>query len=87
MATWTPKTTDEIKSEIFEFLRNTSYASTSLDPLPGGAANYIYRASLSKPLEDGTTEVLIKHGEGYMAVAPENKISIERCVLEIPYEI
>ena len=82
MATWTPKTTDEIKTEVFEFLRNTRYASTSLDPLPGGAANFIYRATLSTQLDDGTTEVLIKHGEPYMAVASENKISIDRCVLE-----
>lgn len=81
MATWTPKTADEIKSEVFNSLRGTPYASDTLDPLSGGAANFIYRATLSKPLEDGTTEVLVKHSEPYMAVAPQNKISIDRCVL------
>jgi len=86
MTSRTPKTTDEIKSEVFDFLRNTRFASTSLDPLPGGAANFIYRATLSTHLDNGTTEVLIKHGEPYMAVASENKISIGRCVLDVPYE-
>jgi hypothetical protein len=75
-----PKTAEEIKSEIFEWLKKTKYAATSLEPLPGGSANFIYRAKLSTPLEDGTTDVLVKHGEGYMAVAPANKISTERCV-------
>jgi hypothetical protein len=75
-----PKTADEIKSEIFQWLKGTRYASTSLVPLSGGSANFIYRAGLSTPLEDGTTDVLVKHGEGYMAVAPANRISTDRCV-------
>jgi len=75
-----PKSADEIKSEIFEWLKGTKYVSISLEPLSGGNANFIYRAQLSTPLEDGMTNVLIKHGEGYMAVAPANKISIDRCV-------
>jgi hypothetical protein len=76
----TPKTAGEIKSEIFEWLKGMRYASTSLEPLSGGSANFIYRADLSTPLEDGTTDVLVKHGEGYMAVAPANRISTDRCV-------
>jgi hypothetical protein len=75
-----PKTAEEIKSEIFEWLKKTKYEATSLDPLSGGSANFIYRAKLATPLQDGTTDVLLKHGEGYMAVAPANKISTERCV-------
>jgi hypothetical protein len=75
-----PKTSEEIKSEIFGWLKKTKYAASSLEPLLGGSANFIYRAKLSTPLEDGTTDVLVKHGEGYMAVAPANKISTERCV-------
>ena len=76
----TPKTTDEIKSEVFEWLKGTRYASTSLEPLLGGSANFIYRAHLSEPLEDGTAEVLVKHGEGYMASHPANKLATDRCV-------
>jgi hypothetical protein len=74
------KTSGEIKSEIFEWLKKTKYAAISLEPLSGGSANFIYRARLTTPLKDGTTDVLVKHGEGYMAVAPANKISTERCV-------
>jgi hypothetical protein len=75
-----PETADEIELEVFEWLKGTKYASTSLEPLSGGNANFIYRAQLSTPLGDGTTNVLVKHGEGYMAVAPTNKISTDRCV-------
>jgi hypothetical protein len=75
-----PKTSDEIKTEIFKWVKGTRYASISLEPLSGGSANFIYRAHLSTSLEDGTTDVLVKHGEGYMAVAPANKISTNRCV-------
>ena len=82
MASWTPKTPEEIQSEVFNSLQDSQYASTSIETLTGGAANFIYRANLSKPLKDGTTDVLVKHGEGYMAIAPANKISIGRCVIE-----
>ena len=71
---------DRINSEVFEWLKGTPYAAASLEPLSGGSANFLYRARLSKPLEDGTTDVLVKHGEAYMAVAPENKMATERCV-------
>jgi len=71
---------DQIKAQVFEWLKGTQYASTSLESLSGGQANFIYRAHLSTPLEDGTTYVLVKHGEGYMAKHPDNKLTIDRCV-------
>lgn len=76
----TPKTPNETKSEVFEWLKGTRYESISLEPILGGQANFIYRACLSKPLEDGTTDVLVKHGEGYMARHPANKLTTDRCV-------
>ncbi len=80
-----PKTAEKIKSEIFEWLRKTKYEANSLEPLSGGSANFIYRAKLRTPLEDGTTDVLLKHGEGYMAVAPGNEISTERCLSNVRF--
>ncbi|KAK0123703.1 hypothetical protein ONS95_008713 [Cadophora gregata] len=76
------KTGDEIQAEVFKWLKTTRYASTPLEPLTGGFANFIYRATLTSPLEDGSTEVVVKHGEPYMAGAPANKISIARCNIE-----
>lgn len=76
----TPETADDIKSEVFAWLKETRYASSSLDTLSGGTANFVYRAHLSRPLEDGTTHVLIKHGEGYVATHPDFKLTTDRCV-------
>jgi hypothetical protein len=74
------KLADRINSEVFEWLKKTRYEATTLEPLLGGSANFIYRAHLTKPLEDGTIEVLVKHFEGYMAVAPKNTITVDRGV-------
>jgi hypothetical protein len=74
------KTPDEIESEVLEWLKATRYASTSLERLTGGNANFVYRARLSEPLEDGTADVVVKHGEAYIARYPVNKQSTDRCV-------
>lgn len=76
----TQNTPDEIKSEVFESLKKTRYASTSLKSLSGGNANFIYLSRLSKSLEDATAYVVVKHGEAYMAAFPENNLTIDRCV-------
>ena len=78
------KTPEKIKSDVLEWLMSTRYASTSLETLSGGSANFVYRARLSDPLEDGTTEVIVKHGEGHMRVPPYNKVSVDRCVRRQP---
>lgn len=75
-----PKTAEEVKAEIFEWLKTSRYASTSLEPLSGGSSNFLYRAHLSNPLEDGTTDVVIKQGKGHMAVSSADKLSTERPV-------
>ncbi|KAH6672005.1 kinase-like domain-containing protein [Halenospora varia] len=72
----------KIQSDVFEWLKSTLYASTSLEPLSGGSANFIYKAHLSKALAEGTTDVVVKHGEAYMAVAPQNKVTVDRCKIE-----
>lgn len=73
-----PELAEKIKLEVFKWLNGTRYASTVLEPLSGGSANFLYRAHLSKPLEDGTTDVLVKHFEEFMAVAPQNKMGLYR---------
>ncbi|RSL95305.1 hypothetical protein CEP52_012152 [Fusarium oligoseptatum] len=73
---------DDIRRKVFAWLKNTRYAAFSLEPLIGGQANFTYHAKLLTPLEDGTTEVVVKHGEPYMARHPANEITTHRCRVE-----
>ncbi|KAI0127474.1 kinase-like domain-containing protein [Xylariales sp. AK1849] len=75
---------EEIKSEILRWLEGTRFASASLEPLSGSTANFIYRAHLVEPLDDAasTTDVLVKHGEGYVANHPDFKLTTFRCLIE-----
>ncbi|KAI8712413.1 hypothetical protein NCS52_01339400 [Fusarium sp. LHS14.1] len=73
---------DDTRLKVFAWLNNTRYASSSLQPLIGGQTNFAYHAKLLTPLEDGTTEVVVKHGEPYMARHSANEITTHRCVVE-----
>lgn len=73
-------TPEEIKSRTFNVLKGTLYECTDLVPLTGGTANFIYKARLVTPLEDGTTEVAVKHGEEYIASTPDFSLTTDRCV-------
>ncbi|KAF4333359.1 isoamyl alcohol [Fusarium beomiforme] len=75
-------TVDEVRHKVSAWLNTTPYAASSLEPLAGGQANFIYRAQLLRPLEDGTTEVVVKHGEPYMARHPANAVTLNRCHVE-----
>ncbi len=71
-----PKFADEVLQE----LSATPYACSSLKKLSGGNANFIFKGTLVNPLPDGTTEVAIKHGEGYVASMPDFRVPTTRCV-------
>lgn len=73
-------TADEIKTKTLEWLNGTRFAADSIEPLSGGTANFIYRARLRQPLVEATTEVIIKHGEGFVASSPDFSITTDRCV-------
>lgn len=75
-------TSDLIRQQVAAWLNTTSYAASLLEPLTGGQANFTYRAHLINPLDDGTTEVIVKHGEPYMARHPANAVTVNRCVSE-----
>ncbi|KAH8653595.1 kinase-like domain-containing protein [Xylariales sp. PMI_506] len=77
-----PQVAEDIRSNVLKWLEPTPFASSSLEPLTGGTANFIYRAHLLKPLENGTEDVLIKHGEGWVANSPDLKIPTSRCEIE-----
>ncbi|KAF5020302.1 hypothetical protein F66182_7678 [Fusarium sp. NRRL 66182] len=73
---------DQIRQQVFTWLNATPFAAASLESLTGGQANFTYRARLLRPLQDGTTDVVVKHGEPYMARHPANEITIDRCDVE-----
>ena len=61
-------------------LEGTRFEASSLRPLTGGIVNWGYVATLKAPLDDGTTEIFIKHGEKYMATIPDFPLDLDRCV-------
>ncbi|KAI0477019.1 kinase-like domain-containing protein [Xylaria cf. heliscus] len=73
---------DAIKAKVLADLEQTPYAAESLQVLSGGTANFIYHATLKKPLADGTTDVLVKHSEDYIANSPGMKLTLARCRIE-----
>jgi hypothetical protein len=73
-------TSEEIASTVMRLLASTSFACTALIPLSGGTVNFLFRGHLLKPLDDGTTEVIIKHGEDYSASLTGLALSTDRCV-------
>ncbi|RYP73057.1 hypothetical protein DL769_004294 [Monosporascus sp. CRB-8-3] len=77
-----PAAQDDVGTKVLKTLENTPFASSSLKQLSGGTANYIYRATLVAPLQDGTTEVLLKHGEDYVKDNPDFKLTLLRCHVE-----
>lgn len=75
-----PLDASTIASRILTELSKTQFACSSLVPLSGGVGNFVYKAQLRKPLDDGTAEVVVKHGEGFAAQFPTLKLPMFRCV-------
>ncbi|EWG52113.1 hypothetical protein FVEG_10927 [Fusarium verticillioides 7600] len=73
---------NQIRQKVSAWLNTTPYASSLLEPVAGGQANFTYRAHLIRPLDDGTTEAVVKHAEPYMARHPANAVTVNRCDVE-----
>lgn len=71
---------EKLTEQVLDELSTTEYACSSLKTLSGGSANFIYKGTLIKPLEDGAKEVAVKHGEEFIASFPDFKIPLSRCV-------
>ncbi|KAI1106837.1 kinase-like domain-containing protein [Jackrogersella minutella] len=67
---------------VLENFVGTPYEASYLNILSGGTANFIYRAILLRPLEDGTKEVVVKHSEDYVANNPSFELTLSRCRIE-----
>ncbi|KAJ4128990.1 hypothetical protein NW768_007516 [Fusarium equiseti] len=79
----TPSAEIDIHIKVQKALEGTRFAASSLEKLSGGSVNWIYVAQLTKPLEDGTFEVLVKHAEPYMASKPDFPLPSLRCTVEV----
>ncbi|KAL0930781.1 phosphotransferase enzyme family protein [Colletotrichum truncatum] len=76
------ETSERVLGEIKAELAVTPYRFTSAHLLTGGTANFIYQAKLEQPLPNGTIEVAIKHGEGFVRQSPNFKLTTSRCRVE-----
>ncbi|KAL4999276.1 kinase-like domain-containing protein [Aspergillus recurvatus] len=72
----------EVKEAVAAELFSGPFACSSLTQLSGGTANFVYRGVLSQPLSDGTTTVIVKHAEDYLASNADFKLSAKRCLVE-----
>ncbi|RSL91619.1 hypothetical protein CDV31_015432 [Fusarium ambrosium] len=73
----------DVDAKVQSALKGTQFEPSTLTKLSGGSVNWIYLAKLSTPLDDGTTEVLVKHGEPWMASKPEFPLAMLRCRIEV----
>lgn len=78
---------DILSFQILKELSSTSYACSSLIPLSGGTANFVYRGTLISPLNDRSSDgytnmesVIVKHSTAFAAVNTSFELDVERCV-------
>ncbi|CAG9996630.1 unnamed protein product [Clonostachys byssicola] len=77
-------TREQIQTRVLEELAaGSDFKASELQPLTGGTGNFIFRATLSTALPDGTSQVVVKHGEGYVASSPNFPLSTSRCIIEV----
>ncbi|KAK2777317.1 phosphotransferase enzyme family protein [Colletotrichum kahawae] len=80
------QTSDEVQLRVQEWMQAPSYSAISLTSLTGGQTNFTYLARLRQAFDDKdgnrAMEVMVKHGEPYMARHPINPMTIERCNVE-----
>ncbi|KAF4441509.1 cytoplasmic trna 2-thiolation protein 2 [Fusarium austroafricanum] len=77
-------TEQKIRSKVEQVLKDTPFAVSALRKLSGGTANFMYHTILDKtPAEEKYPNgVIIKQGEGYVALHPAFKIPTSRCAIE-----
>jgi len=84
---------DQLSAQILQELSQTRYACSSLTPLSGGTANFVFRGILTQPFslpqEDGiptTTEsVVVKHTTAFASVNRDFPLHVSRCVKTLSY--
>jgi hypothetical protein len=72
--------TEHLHHEICLQLSQTPYACSSLQPLSGGTANFLFRAYLAQVLLSGQETVVIKHSKKFVAMNRDFEFDVARCV-------
>ncbi len=75
-----PANLEEISQRVRKELEGTPYACSALVPLTGGVGNFTFRGALEQALPNGTHEVVVKHGEDYVALNQTFHLPTSRCV-------
>lgn len=70
----------DIDIKVKDSLKGTRFEASELASLSGGSVNWTYVATLAQPLEDGTRQVMVKHGETHMMTKPDFALTLIRCV-------
>lgn len=78
---------ENVDAKVRKGLTGTAFEPSSLHRLSGGLVNWGYRANLSVPLDDGTSEVFLKHGETFLAKIPNFEVSLLRCVRSVSWTL
>lgn len=78
------KVHERVAATVLNGLKGTPFEPSSFQRLAGGLVNWGYRATLKVPLDDGTSEVFLKHGEMFLAKIPNYEVDILRCVCSGP---
>ncbi|TPX16405.1 uncharacterized protein E0L32_004054 [Thyridium curvatum] len=69
-----------IEDKVLKSLEGSRFESVALQKITEGNVNWSYVAKLCRPLDDGTEEALIKHGENFMSSKPDFALTLTRCV-------
>ncbi|KAF7548830.1 hypothetical protein G7046_g8543 [Stylonectria norvegica] len=75
-------TQNEIPSKVREALKGSPYMPSTLRPLVGGTANFIYHATLDDASPECAAGVVVKQGEAYVASRPAFQLATSRCTIE-----
>ncbi len=67
---------------VVQYLQRTPFAATTADLLVGGGANFTYRLHLVSAYQ-GQKTLVLKHAEGYAALAKHIEIDAARLVITV----
>ncbi|KAH8807339.1 kinase-like domain-containing protein [Xylogone sp. PMI_703] len=78
---------DALIARILQRFSGTPYACSSLIQLTNGTTNFVFRGTLTHPIEGGAaptaaTTVIVKHSTSFAALNKDLPIDIYRCVIE-----
>lgn len=66
--------------DVLRYLAGTPFASSRVEPISGGTANYIFRLHLERRYE-GMQTLVLKHGKAWLPADRSFTLSLERQVM------